>query len=372
MTRAKGSIEQEVFGRLPGGEEVSAVTLCDGSGLRVRVLTYGASIQSLVAPDRYGDPADVALGHATLAEYLDQPQYLGSTVGRVANRIAEGRFTLDGEVFAVPPNNGPNALHGGPAGFDKQNWAIVEARAEPQPRLVLRLTSPHGDQGFPGRLDVTARFELADPALYGPGALRIEYRATTDRPTMVNLTNHAYWNLAGEGSADGAMGHELTIPADHYLPTDSTAIPTGELAPVAGTPFDFRTPRVIAERLRDASHPQIRIGRGYDHNWVVAWQVSDQPRLTARVRHPGSGRVLEVHSDQPGLQFYSGNFLDATTTGKSGRLYRMGDAFVLEPQKFPDTPNQPDFGSLRLDAGETYRHVLVFRFTTDKETGEAK
>lgn len=364
MTERQANLVCETFGVLPDGGEVVAVTLANSIGHSVRILTYGASIHSAVVPDRDGNFADVVLGHATLAEYLDRPQYFGATVGRVANRIAGGRFVLDGREYRVPPNNGPNALHGGPEGFDKRNWSIAATRAGPRPAVALRLVSPDGDQGFPGTLTATAEYELDEA-----GGLRIEYRATTDKPTVVNLSNHTYWNLAGEGSADGAMGHELAILADHYLPTDATAIPTGTIAPVADTPFDFREPQAIGARVRDARHPQIRIGRGYDHNWVAAREVTQEPRLLARARHPASGRVLEVHSDQPGLQFYSGNFLDATSEGKSGRLYRMGDAFALEPQMFPDTPNQPDFGSLRLDPGQTYRSTILFRFSTDAAEG---
>jgi aldose 1-epimerase len=219
--------------------------------------------------------------------------------------------------------------------------------------------SPDGDQGYPGTLKVTATYSLSDDNI-----LCVEYRAATDRPTLVNISNHAYWNLAGEGSADGAMGHRLTIPADHYLPTDATAIPTGEFRAADGTVFDFRDAVPIGARVRDASDEQIRFGRGYDHNWVVARDVADEPRLLARLEDPASGRVLETWSNQPGIQFYSGNFLDSTSSGKAGRLYRMGDAVALEPQKFPDTPNRPEFGSLRLEPGETYRNVIQWRFTT--------
>jgi aldose 1-epimerase len=312
-----------------------------------------------MAPDREGSTVDVALGHATIEPYLEQPQYFGATCGRVANRIAQGRFTLDGIEYRVPVNNGANSLHGGAAGFDKLLWEIVEVRDGPAPAVTLRLVSPDGDQGFPGTLEVTAVYALDES-----GTLSVDYAATTDRPTLVNLTNHAYWNLAGEGSADGAMGHLLTIPAEHYLPTDAGAIPTGELRSVAGTPFDFRTPRPVGMRVRDALDEQIRIGRGYDHNWAIAHDVADRPRLLARVEEPVSGRVLEVHSTQPGLQFYSGNFLDGSTAGKGARLFRQGDAIVLEPQMFPDTPNRPEFGSLRLAPGATYRNRIEFRFST--------
>ena len=344
------------FGTLPNGQEVEAITLAGRGAIRVRILTYGATIQSLLAPDRDGALADVALGHGTLAPYLDQPQYLGSTVGRVANRIAGGRFTLDGRDYRVPVNNGPNSLHGGDVGFDKRNWEVLENDAT---SATLRLVSPDGDQGYPGTLTVTATYSLS-----GENELMVEYLATTSRTTIVNLSNHAYWNLAGEGAPQGAMEHLLTVPAEHYLPTDAHAIPTGELRPVSGTAFDFRRPRRIADHLRDAADEQLRFGRGYDHNMVVSSEVSDEPRLLARAEDPASGRVMEVLSNQPGIQFYSGNFLDATVSGKAGRLYRMGDAIVLEPQMFPDTPNRPEFGSLRLEPGDTYRNLIVWRFST--------
>jgi aldose 1-epimerase len=344
------------FGSLPRGDTVEAITLSNRRGTQVRILTYGASLQAVLVPDRDGRLADVTLGHATLDEYLDRPQYFGSTVGRVANRIANGRFTLDGREYRLPVNNGPNSLHGGDEGFDKVNWQVVDASGD---GVTLRYVSPDGDQGYPGTLTATATYRLNEA-----DELSVEYLATSDRPTLVNLSNHAYWNLAGEGSEAGAMGQLLTIPADHYLPTDATAIPTGEFRPVDGTPFDFRRPTVIGARVRDASDEQIRIGKGYDHNWVVARDVSPEPRLLARLEDPASGRVMETWSNQPGIQFYSGNFLDATSVGKSGRIYRMGDAVALEPQMFPDTPNRPEFGSIRLEPGETYRHLIVWRFST--------
>jgi aldose 1-epimerase len=259
----------------------------------------------------------------------------------------------------VPVNNGPNALHGGPKGFDKQVWQVTDVTQGPSASVALKLVSPDGDMGFPGTLTATATYKLNEK-----NELSVEYEATTDRPTVVNLSNHAYWNLAGEGSADGAMGELLTIPAETYSPTDATAIPTGEFRPVEGTAFDFRKPTPIGSRVRDAADEQIVFGRGYDHNWVIARTVSPEPRLLARVEEPKSGRVMEIFSNQPGLQFYSGNFMDATTSGKAGKLYREGDAIVLEPQMFPDTPNRPEFGSVRLDPGQTYRNVIVWRFST--------
>lgn len=341
------------FGTLPDGGLVEAITLGNGSGLSATILTWGATLQSLLAPDAAGHPADVVLGHDDLAPYLAQPQYFGATVGRYANRIAGGHFQLDGVAYQIPVNDGPNALHGGPQGFDRVNWQVHAVDAT---SLCLGHVSPAGDQGFPGTLAVTARFRLTDD-----NVLQIEYQARTDAPTIVNITNHAYWNLAGEGSGS-AMAHRLQIDADQFLPVDADAIPTGERRAVAGTAFDFRQPTPIEARLRDAAEVQLRSGRGYDHNWVLRPNAGDVCRRVARLEDPASGRWLELHSDQPGLQFYSGNFLDGRSSGKSGRLYRMGDAVALEPQRFPDTPNQPGFGSARLDPGEIYRHRLLLRF----------
>ena len=347
---------RETFGTLGDGRAVEAVTLGGEDGISARIITYGASLQALMAPDAKGVPIDVTLGHSTLQPYLVQPQYFGATVGRYANRIAGGRFTLDGRDYQVPVNNGANSLHGGDRGFDRALWEIVDEA--PGRSVTLRHVSPNGDQGYPGTLTATAHYALEG------NELSVEYQATTDRPTVANLSNHAYWNLSGEGSAQGAMGHLLTIPADHYLPTDEGAIPTGEFRPVDGTAFDFRTARAVGDHVRDATDEQIRLGKGYDHNWVIDRDVAEAPRLLARLEDPFSGRVLETWSNQPGLQFYSGNFLDSTTIGKSNRLYRMGDAVALEPQKFPDTPNRPEFGSARLDPGEHYRNLILWRFST--------
>jgi aldose 1-epimerase len=347
------------FGKLADGTSVEAVTLSNRNGMQARIISYGASIQSVLVPDRHDALADVALGYPNLDLYVKQPQFFGSTVGRVANRIANGRFTLNGKTYQVPVNNGPNALHGGPKGWDKVNWKVVEVKDGPSASVTLRYVSPDGEMGFPGTVTVTATYALDES-----NALSVEYKATTDKTTVVNLSNHAYWNLAGEGSGT-AMEHLLTIPAEFYSPTDATAIPTGEFRPVRGTVFDFRKPTAIGERVREASDQQIVFGRGYDHNWVVARELSREPRLLARVEDPRSGRIMKVLSNQPGIQFYSGNFLDATTSGKAGQLYREGDAIVLEPQMFPDTPNRPEFGSVKLEPGQTYRNIIIWQFSTD-------
>jgi aldose 1-epimerase len=354
-------VSRAPFGSLPGGDPVEAITLANKRGMKVTVITYGAAIQSLIVPDRRGRMADVTLGYPSLQGYLTKSEYFGATVGRVANRIALGRFTLDGKTYQTPVNNGPNALHGGTKGFDKVNWRVLSANGGPTAIVTLQYVSPHMDQGYPGQLTTTATYSLDER-----NTLSVEFRATTDRPTVVNLSNHAYWNLAGEGSPEGAMGHLLTIPADHYTPTDPNAIPTGEFRPVQGTVFDFRRPTAVGARVRDSSDRQIVYGKGYDHNWVVARSLSATPRLLARVEEPKSGRVMEIMSNQPGIQFYSGNFLDATVIGKAGQLYREGDALVLEPQMFPDTPNRPEFGSVRLNPGQTYRNIIQYRFSTSR------
>ena len=353
--------KRSTFGRLPDGRSVTAVTLTNGQGMSATLIAYGASIQSVILPDRRGQRADIAIGHSTIEEYLATPQYFGSTVGRFANRLAQGRFTLDGRPYQTPVNNGPNALHGGTMGFDKVLWEVRDVKSGPTASVTMRYVSRDGDQGYPGAMTVDAIYSLDER-----NALTIEYRATTTKPTIANITNHAYWNLAGEGSAAGAMGHVVTIPAETFLPTDAGAIPTGEFKPVAGTPFDFRRPRAVGERVRDASDQQIAYGRGYDHNWVIGRRVTPDLHLMARVREPVSGRGFDLLSNQPGLQFYSGNFFDATSSGKSRRIYRMGDAVVMEPQLFPDTPNQQGFPSARLNPGQTYRNIMVYQFSTGR------
>lgn len=353
-----GDVTTAAFGTLPDGRAVQAVTLTNDHGVSATVITYGASLQSFILPDANGTPADVTLGYPNIADYLDQPQYFGATVGRFANRIARGTFVIDGKTYHTPLNNGENTLHGGTHGLDKVLWTITGTDDGDTASVTMRYVSPDGEMGYPGALTVDATYALDDD-----NQLTITYTATTTKPTIVNISNHSYWNLAGEGSALGAMGHVLTIPADAYTPVDSTLIPTGEFRPVEGTVFDFRTPTPIGARVRDGSEQQLVYGRGYDHNFVIGRSVTEDLHLMATVREPVSGRGFELWSNQPGLQFYSGNFLDGTTMGKARKIYREGDAIALEPQIFPDTPNQPDFGSARLDPGETYRNVIVYKFT---------
>ncbi len=356
------TVSQAEFGTLPDGRPVPAVTLTNRHGVAATVIAWGASLQSLVMPGRGGHRADVMLGYATLADYLGRPQYFGATVGRYANRIARGGFALDGHRYQVPLNDGPNSLHGGTLGFDKQLWVVTDVAGGSAGHVTLRHISPDGAMGYPGTLTVDATYRLGDD-----NRLTIEYRATTDRPTIVNITNHAYWNLSGEGSANGAMGHLVTIPADSFLPVDPTAIPSGESRAVADTAFDFCTPHTVGERVRDATDRQLVNGRGYDHNWIAGWTTTPDEHLMARVVDPASGRSFELWSNQPGLQFYSGNFLDGTTSGKAGRIYRGGDAIVFEPQIFPDTPNRPAFGSARLAPGEVYRNIMTYRLNWEAE-----
>ena len=353
--------KRSTFGRMPDGRAVPAVTLTNGRGVSATVIALGASLQALMMPDKAGKREDVQIGYDTLDGYLTKPEFFGATVGRVANRIAKGRFTFDGRAYSTPVNNGPNSLHGGTKGFDKVLWEVTEVKSGPQASVTLRYVSPDGDMGYPGTLTTFATYSLDEQ-----NQLTIDYRATTDRATVVNISNHAYWNLAGVGSPRGAMGHVVTIPAARYTPTDATSIPTGRHASVAGTVFDFRKPTPIADRVRDARDPQIAYGRGYDHNWVIGDAVTSDQHLMARVVEPVSGRGYELWSNQPGLQFYSGNFFDGTIVGKNGRIYRMGDAIVMEPQLFPDAPNQPRFPSVRLDPGQTYRNTMVYKLFTER------
>ncbi|EOD69134.1 aldose epimerase family protein [Amycolatopsis vancoresmycina] len=352
---------REFFGRA-GGTDVHRYTLGRPGGLTVRVLDYGGVIQSLDAPDRDGRPGNVVLGFPDLAGYVANNRpgadrvFLGALIGRFANRIAGGTFTLDGVQYRVPLNNGKNSLHGGPAGFDTRVWSATEVRDDDGVALRLTLVSPDGDQGYPGRLEteVTYRVDAGD-------RLRITYRATTDAPTVVNLTNHTYWNLAGEGSGDV---HEqwLQLAASRYCPTGEDLIPAGAPAPVEGTPFDFRRPVPIGARLGEPD-PQLAIGHGYDHNWVLDGGAP----FAARAWDPASGRLLTVRTTEPGLQFYSGNYLTAGLTGTSGRPYHRGAGFALEAQHFPDAPNRPDFPGTVLRPGEVYHQETVFALTTADE-----
>ncbi len=350
--------KREAAGKLADGTAIEAVTLAGGGNVTARILTYGATLQTFSGPDRDGKVADVVIGYDGLAGYVDKAGYPGVTVGRYANRIAGGRFTLDGKTFQLPLNDKTNSLHGGTKGFDKRAWTVVSVKDGPQASVTLALTSADGDQGYPGNLRVTVTYALDDR-----GALTIRFEAATDKPTVVNMTNHAIFNLAGEGSPLGILAHRLTIPAAAITPVNAQLIPAGPLRPVAGTVFDFRQPRVIADGLRDGTDPQIVAGRGYDHNFALDKGVTTTPQLAARLEDPASGRMLEVSTTEPGVQVYTGNFLDGTVTGKHGHLYRMSDGIALEPQKFPDAPNQPRFVSARVDPGKPYVHTMIYKLS---------
>jgi aldose 1-epimerase len=358
-TAGAADARREGFGKTADGTAVDAVTLSNDAGVSVRILSLGATIQALHVPDRDGRSADIVLGYPTAAEYLEKPNYFGSTVGRYANRIGDARFELDGRAFDLEANDGDNHLHGGVAGLDKQHWTVESASDGSPARAVFLITSPDGAGGYPGALTVRATYALADD-----GELRIDYEATTDKPTIVNITNHAYFNLAGAASGHGILDHELTLFADKYTPVDDGLIPTGGLAGVAGTPFDFTRPRRIGDEVRNASNEQLRYGRGYDHNFVIRG-ADGGLRPAAVLYDPVSGRVMEMFTTAPAVQFYSGNFLDGLTVGKNGQMYRQGDALCLEPQTYPDAPNQPTFPSARLDPGEKYKNTIVLRFSSD-------
>jgi aldose 1-epimerase len=346
------------FGTTPDGVAVEAVTLKASRGISARIISYGATLQALLLPDRAGQVADVALGYDDLAGYVAKPQFFGATVGRYANRIAGAKFTLDGTTYSLAANNGPNALHGGTKGFDKVVWTIAKVESGRVASVQLTYTSRDGEEGYPGTLRASVTYSLDDA-----GTLTTSYEATTDKPTIVNLTNHSIFNLAGVTAARSILDHRLTVNADAYTPVTDTLIPTGELRSVAGSPFDFRQSQRVGARIRDASDPQIAIGRGYDHNFVLRGGVTATPKLAARLEDPESGRVVELFTTEPGVQVYTGNFLDGTTVGKSRVVYRQGDGIALEPQKFPDSPNHPAFPSARLDPGQTYRQTSYYRFS---------
>lgn len=350
-------MNREPYGTTEDGQPVVAYTLANAAGMRVRILTLGCIIASLEVPDRHGRSANVVLGLDSVAGYLHRSPHFGAIAGRYANRIAGGRFAIDGTEYQLDINAPPNTLHGGGHGFDKVVWQAEACDGE---ALVLRYLSRDGEAGFPGNLAVAVSYRL------GPGNdLCIDYAATTDKPTVVNLTNHSYFNLAGEGSGD-VLDHIVSIAADYFTPTDASQIPTGEIRSVTATPFDFTQPLAIGERIRMADE-QLLQAHGYDHNWVLRPAAGGGPRHAARALEARSGRVLDVLTDSPGLQFYTGNGLNGALVGPAGRAYRQSDGFCFETQQFPDAPNQPGFPSAVLRPGERFRSTTIFRFSTAAE-----
>lgn len=352
------SIRKDPFGTTPEGVGVDVYTFSNGR-VTVSMLTWGATIQRVETPDRRGRTENISLGFDNLPDYAALSPYFGATIGRYGNRIAKGQFSIDGNDYQIPVNNGENALHGGTLGFDKKVWKAKVVQTSSHVGVAFSYVSPDGEMGFPGTLTTTVTYTLDFD-----DDLRIDYHATVaGKPTIVNLTNHVYFNLAGEGSGS-IEGHVLELNAPSYTPVDAGLIPTGEIAPVSGTPFDFRRPTAIGKRLRE-DHPQLVVGRGYDHNFVLGTKTDhDGLRFAGRFWEPDSGRTVSVRTAEPGAQFYSGNFLDGTFQGIGGKTYRQGDAFAFETQHFPDSPNQPNFPSTILRPGQTYSTRTIYSFGT--------
>jgi aldose 1-epimerase len=346
-------ILKQPYGTTPDGATVASCTLHNSRGAEARILTYGGIVASLKVPDTYGAMGDVVLGCNSLEDYEKATTYFGALIGRYGNRIGNAHFTLDGKTYHLATNNGVNTLHGGVKGFDKVIWTAKAGDFESGPQLILSYTSRDGEEGFPGTLQVKAVYTLTED-----NALRLDFTATTDKDTVVNLTHHSYFNLSGKGDI---LRHVVTIPAANITPVDAGLIPLGNLQPVAGTPFDFRIPTAIGARIQ-ADDPQLKLGPGYDHNWVFD-KKPGKLTLLARVSDPGSGRVMEVWSTEPALQFYSGNFLDGTITGKGGWVYQQHAGFCMEPQHYPDSPNKPQFPGTELKPGETYKNTIIYRFS---------
>jgi aldose 1-epimerase len=355
-TEAKMGIEKQPFGKTPDGTSVDLYTLTNDNGMVVKITNYGGTVTSLIVPDRNGKMGDVVLGYDNLDGYLKNNPYFGSIIGRYANRIAKGRFILNGVEYKLAQNNGENHLHGGIKGFDKVVWNAKEVKAGNGVGVELSYLSKDGEEGYPGNLSVTVTYILTNN-----NELKINYLATTDKDTVVNLTHHSYFNLAGAGEGD-ILGHELMINADKFTPVDKTLIPTGELRSVKGTPMDFTQPTAIGARINQEDE-QLIFGKGYDHNWVLNIVEGALTRV-ARVYEPKTGRVMEVFTTEPGMQFYTGNFLDGTITGKGGKVYYQRYGFCLETQHFPDSPNKPQFPSTVLKPGQTYKTTTVYQFST--------
>ena len=350
---AHGAVEEQPFGTTREGKKITLYTLTNSHHMEVRAMNYGAIIVSLRVPDRKGQVADIVLGHDTLEGYFDNSPHLGGLVGRYANRIANGSFTLDGVKYSLPKNNGPNTLHGGIKGLDQAVWQGTPLKGETG--VAFSCLSKDGEEGFPGNLKVKVTYALTEA-----NELLIDYEATTDKPTVLNLSQHSYFNLAGEGTGD-ILNHEVMISADRFTPVDSTMIPTGELRPVKGTPLDFTTQTKVGARIDD-NYEQLVLGKGYDHNFVIN-RKAEGLVSAARAYEPTSGRVMEISTDQPGIQFYTGNFLDGTVTGKQGHVYKRRYGLCFETQHFPDSPNHPEFPSTVLRPGQTFHSRTIFKFS---------
>ena len=354
VSSSHSSITHASFGQTNAGTPVDLYTLRNHQGMEARIATYGGIVATLTAPDRKGHYADVVLGYDSLPEYIKGTSYFGAMIGRYGNRIAHGQFTLNGKKYSLATNNGPNSLHGGRIGFNRVVWQVEKAAVVAAgPQLSLSYLSHDGEEGYPGNLKVKAVYTLGED-----NSLRLDYTAVTDKDTPVNLTQHSYFNLRGRGDV---LGNVLQIPADQFTPVDSTLIPSGELRPVTGTPFDFRQPTAIGARIR-AADEQLKFGKGYDHNWVIA-KPTGALAVVATVYEPDTGRVLEVSSTEPAVQFYSGNFLDGSSIGKGGWAYALHDGLALEPQHFPDSPNHANFPTVILKPGQTYHNTISYRFS---------
>jgi len=346
------NIEETVYGQMPDGRDVHLYTMTNSNGMRVKLTDYGAITVSVEVPDSGGNLGDVTLGYDTLEGWLGNTSYFGATVGRYANRIAKGKFELDGKTYTLATNNDENHLHGGLKGFDKVLWNAEMVETDDGAGVKFTRTSADGEEGYPGNLRVTALYSLS-----GTNEFKVEFTATTDAPTVVNLAHHTYWNLRGPAAGD-VLGHKLMLDADKYTPVDAGLIPTGELVAVAGTPMDFTEAKPIGRDI-------AKVEGGYDHNFILNGYEPGKVRLAARVVEPTTGRVMEIRTDQPGIQFYSGNFLDGSIAGKGGVKYEKHFGLCLETQHYPDSPNQPDFPSVTLKPGETYKHVMIHTFSTE-------
>jgi aldose 1-epimerase len=355
MNKPKGTITRSDFGTTPAGQEVELYTLRNTKGMEAQIMTYGGIVTSLKVADKNGKLDDVVLGYDNLDGYLQSSPYFGALIGRYANRIEHGKFSLDGVDYTLATNNGPNSHHGGFRGFDRVVWTARPLPTANGPSLILTYVSRDGEEGYPGTLLVTAIYSVTED-----NELSVEFKATTNKKTVVNLTHHSYFNLRGSGDV---LDHRVIINADKFTPVDNTLIPTGELRPVKGTPFDFTSPHTISERINSTNDEQIVFGKGYDHNFVLNKKGNDLS-FAAEVYEPVSGRLMEVWTTEPGMQFYTGNYLDGSITGKGGWVYQPRDGFCFEPQHFPDSPNHPEFPTTVLNPGETYQSTIIYKFST--------